>query len=140
MGLKVLPVQEWIEPDDSRTADLALKEQLLKNHRSTVLAVHDEDLAGSAAIELHDLLWSHLQIYHGREKFSAPSVAPKTVADALEGTSRWVQEDFCLLSPIDYRLMAGIVCFPSRWKIPDKIGKVSDEIQVGIACPDGKKR
>jgi hypothetical protein len=45
--------------------------------------------------------------------------------DPLELAGRLVQEDLCLIDPTDAGpiLMAGVVCFPSRWRLAEKIGK-----------------
>lgn len=44
--------------------------------------------------------------------------------DRLELAGRLVQEDLCLLSPESPPvLVAAVLCFPSRWRLADKIGK-----------------
>jgi hypothetical protein len=122
VGLSMLDLKDWIEIDDKRAEHVALKARLLQDHPDTVLAVADETQAFPAALELRDTLYSHLQEFFPRENWPPPTTA-STARDALQDIARWVQEDFCLLSPVDQTVMAGLVCFPSRWKIPDKIGK-----------------
>lgn len=51
--------------------------------------------------------------------------------DALELAGRLVQEDLCLLAPDDegaLRLVAAVLCFPSRWRLADKLGQRMDAI------------
>ncbi len=45
--------------------------------------------------------------------------------DPLEAAALLVQEDLCLVRPTDdgSELIAGVVCFPSRWRLLDKIGR-----------------
>ena len=40
-------------------------------------------------------------------------------------TGRLIQEDVLLLAPAEpeYRLVAGVLCFPSRWRLADKLGR-----------------
>jgi hypothetical protein len=47
-------------------------------------------------------------------------------ADPLEVAARLVQEDLCIVQPDaagSILLTAGAVCFPSRWRLADKIGR-----------------
>jgi len=136
MGLKPLNLKDWIEIDDQRSTQLALKARILREQESTVLGVLDEERAREAALEFHELLWSHLQTQHAGVDFPR-GPAPRSAKEALRETANWVQEDFCLLSADDQTLMAGIVCFPSRWKLPDKIGKNSDGIHRPVKHFDG---
>lgn len=52
----------------------------------------------------------------------------------LDLAARLVQEDLCLMQPRDgvYRLAAASVCFPSRWKLSEKIGRPMLEIHVPV--------
>jgi hypothetical protein len=51
---------------------------------------------------------------------------------ALAG--RLCQEDFLLMAPgaPEYRLVAGVLCFPSRWALADKIGKPMTRIHAPV--------
>jgi hypothetical protein len=46
---------------------------------------------------------------------------------ALTAIGRLVAEDFCLLTPDaasgEYRLVAAVLCFPSRWLLSEKLGR-----------------
>ncbi len=64
MGLKVLELKDWIEPDGDWEAQTRLKRELLRDHRDTVLAFSDEQAAREPAAELLELLRAHLKEYH----------------------------------------------------------------------------
>jgi hypothetical protein len=49
----------------------------------------------------------------------------EATAALLEHVGRLVQDDLCLLDPDErgtYRLTAAVLCFPSHWRLGDKIG------------------
>jgi hypothetical protein len=133
MGLKPLHLPEWIEINSHFVEELQLKQQLLSDRPTEVFA----SLPGSeiAQREALQLLIGHLlnyfphlyeqqgdrllnratgQIWH----LSALAVQP------LDLAGRLIQEDLCLLLPQagNYVLSAASVCFPSRWKLQEKMG------------------
>ena len=44
--------------------------------------------------------------------------------ETMAAIGHGVAEDLCVLTPTDdgYRLTAGILCFPNRWRLADKVG------------------
>jgi hypothetical protein len=61
--------------------------------------------------------------------------APAAFADRpLELAGRLVQEDLCLMqeSKAGYRLVAAVLCFPSRWRLSDKLGQPLDAIHEPV--------
>jgi hypothetical protein len=50
--------------------------------------------------------------------------------DPLELAGRLVQEDLCIIQHVDNgpRFIAAVLCFPSRWRLRDKIGKPLPEV------------
>jgi hypothetical protein len=135
MGLKPLALEEWILRDEDFDSQVALKRDLLASARDVVFAF--TPAANEAALELEAELRDHLvrtfpaaytlegdglKVLATGETFG-PSA---TGEQALLTVGRWVQEDFCLLAaepPV--LLTGGSVCFPSRWKIADKMGRDS---------------
>ena len=110
MGTRALPEGRWLVRDGDRGSDLARKLALLDTAHGVV--------AGSRA---------------GAEE--AEEEAARLVAGAvgapldpgrqpLEAAALLVQEDLCLLTrDVDgWVLVAGVVCFPSMWRLPDKLG------------------
>ena len=138
MGLQPLPPDQWIEIDAAYAAQLAKKRDLLATRHADVVAALPESRPASE--EALQLLLDHLRAYHsGRFAFAGGKLRNIATGEEwdiahsslhpLEQAGRLVQEDFCILQSDDktlgetYRLTAGVVCFPSNWKLSDKIGK-----------------
>jgi hypothetical protein len=133
MGLKPLAPAEWIEIDDQWDEQRRLKEHLLKTERDKVLQARPS--AEAAAHEFIEMLAEHLgrhfperydfsgktlQVRANGRKYDLASLSDHPLAVVAE----WVQEDVCLMKIEDggARLEAGLLCFPSRWKLIDKMG------------------
>jgi len=134
MGLKALDLREWIEVDEHFAGQLAERRRLLDQRREAVLGALPESAAGQA--EVLELLLDHLPerfpehyrrangelanlVTGERFELAAWREAP------LELAGRLVQEDLCLLQRggSAYRLVAGVLCFPSHWRLADKLGR-----------------
>jgi dimethylamine monooxygenase subunit A len=134
MGLTAAPASAWFEIDDRYPDELALRRTLLQTERNEVLVI----TPGSepACRETLDRLTVHLPEHHPawftRDgdylnnhltnetwNLTSPPCGP------LELAGRLVQEDLCIIELRDDApfLTAGIVCFPSRWRLRDKIGR-----------------
>ena len=113
MGTRALAAGDWLLEDEHRAAELAQKVRLLRDHHEVVVASTGEPAVVAAAVEAADLVATAT----GRRLDA--DVAP------LVAAARAVQEDLCLLICHDdgWRLDAGVVCFPSMWRIADKIGR-----------------
>jgi dimethylamine monooxygenase subunit A len=152
MGLQPLPAEQWIEIDDGYATQLAAKRDLLATRHGDVFAALPE--ARPAAAEALALLLDHLRTYHA-DRFAFDGGKLRNVATGevwdiahsslhpLEQAGRLVQEDFCILQADDgtsnetcsnkirggtYRLAAGAVCFPSNWRLADKIGRALADV------------
>ena len=146
MGLKPLAWENLLEFDDKYRDHLDLKRDLFRDHRSEVMRA----LPGTEpyCLELNQFLRAHALKFHPSrfrlegsrfivaetgESFSEPASG----GEALEQISRWVQEDWCLLEPgAPFALVAGFVCFPSRWSLEEKVGKAPDAVHEYV--PDYK--
>jgi dimethylamine monooxygenase subunit A len=142
-GLAALDLATWIEIDECFTAELALKEQLLQERHSEVFA----SLPGSetAQAEVLELLLAHLQTYFPHYYNCQPHQIHNLATGKswqihdfatapLDLAGRLVQEDLCLLQPASpgYELVAASVCFPSRWRLADKIGRGLGQIHTPV--------
>jgi len=107
MGLSRVDESEWLVVDDRRDEELALKRSLLREHRDEVLlTVPDIDTAPACA-ELQRMVGGN-------------------ASDGLEAAALSVQEDLCVVLPGEHGqlvLAAACVCFPSHWRLADKMGK-----------------
>ena len=138
MGLQPLPAEAWIEIDAAYAAQLAKKRDLFVTRHADVLAALPESRPASE--EALTLLLDHLRAYHSdRFAFAGGKLRNAVTGEEwdiahpslhpLEQAGRLVQEDFCILQSDHktlgetYRLTAGAVCFPSNWRLTDKVGK-----------------
>lgn len=137
VGLKNLELTNWIEIDENWERHVRMKKDIVQSNRDLVLRVLPG--AEEACLELRDVLALHLATTFPRKfslqdrKLLTPlglSYAPPAQAEeALEQISEWTQEDWAIMSakpPV--RLDAGLICFPSRWSLAEKIGLDSDGI------------
>jgi len=110
MGTRALAGGEWLLSDGEREAQLAQKRVLLETARGVVAATSPG--AGAAEAEAADLV-GH-----------AAGVALDPGRPPLEAAALLVQEDLCVLVAGEdgWRLAGGVVCFPSLWRVTDKVG------------------
>jgi hypothetical protein len=117
MGLRPLAAREWFELDDG-AGQLEQKRALLASYRDEVLITTDG--AAGASEELLAAITANLAEFHP----GAPC-QPVTGEHPLVAASLLVPEDLCLLARDEtcWRLVAACVCFPSRWRLADKMGE-----------------
>ena len=108
MGLEPLPLEDWLKPQPGDAALLTQRTMLVAAHERDVIA---ELPAGAAAVE-------ELARMLGARGFNLGA------GDRLPAIARAVAEDLCILTRdgSDYLLTAGILCFPNRWKLREKMG------------------
>ena len=128
MGLRPLDLAQWLEVDEHRDEELALKSELLAHHRDVVVATRPEGDAASGELYREVLAWL------GADAPARATHAPSSDDDhPVVSAARLVQEDLCVLVRDDvWRLQAACVCFPSRWSLAAKIGRSLDEIHAPI--------
>jgi len=136
MGLLPLDLHDWIEPDEHMAVELAEKGRLLREQYPAVFAVLPEVFNGSA--EVLELLAAHLparfptlfkregNLLHNLLTQQRWDLS-QNVLHPLDLAGRLVQEDLCLMR-LDtasevYRLVGASLCFPTRWRLADKLGK-----------------
>jgi hypothetical protein len=133
MGLMALDLDAWIEPDENFTEELTEKDRLFAARHGDVF----QSRPGSAPAqrEVLDLLIDHMARRHpdflGRDTETVtvvPSGRTYRISDyaasPLDLAGRLAQEDFCLMAPgaNGYTLEAASLCFPSRWRLSEKLG------------------
>jgi hypothetical protein len=143
VGLRPLELGEWIEDAPDHDDQLREKHRLL-NGRNDVLA----SLPGSedACDELLSLLCEHLprhlphryDVVQGRLRAAGlDDLQPQAQPDdgPLASAARLVPEDLCLMAPGDqgrFHLAAAALCFPTRWRLHDKLGETMDVIHAPV--------
>jgi hypothetical protein len=134
MGLVALDPDLWIEPDENFVAELAEKQRLFDARHDEVVAMRRGSEA--AQREVLSLLQTHMARRHPallRVDDDVLTVLPTGAVyrardwteTAIDLAGRLVQEDFCLMAPgpEGYTLEAASLCFPSRWRLADKLGR-----------------
>jgi hypothetical protein len=143
MGLKALDPRDWIEIDDRFAAQLAERRALIEERRDAVCLALPGSLSGQA--EVLNLLLDHLPLrFPGIFRHSPEAIENLVTGERfgleawreapLELAGRLVQEDLCLLRRGEggYRLIAGVVCFPSHWRLADKLGRPLELIHARV--------
>jgi hypothetical protein len=149
MGIISLNLDEWLEPDEYYYRELLEKEALLANQNNEVF----QSKKGSqlAQQEVLDLITDYMNTFHSelvridgdkifidgiKRNFSRKEFAEMP----LNLAGRIVQEDLCLMAPGDtgYTLEAASLCFPSRWRLIDKIGRRMVDIHSPVPDYENK--
>ena len=149
MGIVLLTLDSWLEPDDFFYEELMEKDSLLTSKYDEIFQAR----VGSqtAQQEVLDLLIDHMNEYHSDLlRFSGSNIFVDRLAlsfatetyrkNPLDLAGRIVQEDLCLMAPglSGYTLEAASLCFPSRWRLLDKIGRPLIDIHSPV--PDYKNK
>ena len=122
MDIRTLDWTTWLVADDERDRELALRAALLRDRRDEVLQINP--VADAAAVESAALVDDWLARHTTPAAPTTSSASPPLDQHPLEAAARRVQEDLCVMVPIDgaYRLEAAVVCFASHWRLADKMG------------------
>jgi len=131
MDLVAIPEAAWFELDERYLPEMAERRRLLAEARDKVFAALPA--SGPARVEALDVVAEALTAHHP-DWFSRDGNAVRNhltgetfdagAIDPLELAGRLVQEDLCLVEAAEQGpiLTAAVLCFPSRWRLPDKIG------------------
>lgn len=129
IALSPLPEQDWLRPGPDALAQLAEKRRVLSLHERSVIAEDD----GPGGRELLALVRDWLRAHGGPDyQVNEQNVQLPDGTDVLadparpfHSLARLVQDDFCLLrkTPSGHVLTAACLCFPSSWRLAEKLGK-----------------
>ena len=111
MGVRKLGNRPWIFSDDRKDIELSIKAELTEAHeREVFIARADTEPAGDSVVSLIE--GTGVEIVNTRDH-------------PLERAGLSVQEDLCLIQRTNegWHLEAASLCFPSRWRLADKIGR-----------------
>jgi dimethylamine monooxygenase subunit A len=132
MDLVAVPETEWFELDQRYLPEMAEKRRLLTTAYGEVFAATPaSDVARHEALRLIvSALTAHRPCWFSRDRDTLRNhLTGETweagAVDPLELAGRLVQEDLCLIQNGDAGpvFTAAVLCFPSRWRLMDKIGK-----------------
>ena len=123
MGTRPLEEISWLLPDEHRERDLAEKASLLAARHDEVFAALDSPAVGAASAEVLQLVQA------------ATGQTGEGGTHSLDTAGRLVQEDLCLLVLRDGgpHLDAASLCFPSYWRLRDKLGRPLAEVHGPVA-------
>lgn len=132
MDLTTASPADWFEIDDRYPAEMAERRRLLAERHAEVFDALPQSAAArpeALALVLETLTATHPAwfVRDGgtvRNRLTGESLA-LGAHDPLELAGRLVQEDLCLVQSGDEGpiFTAAVLCFPSRWRLADKIGK-----------------
>lgn len=127
----------WLLRDDAFGAQMALRDRLVAQRRDAVIAA----LPGSdgAVDALFDAVLDRLAADPGYDwgagicRRPDGVTVPLDVSDKLGTLARLVQEDLCLMQPVEgeHVLRAAVLCFPASWTLAEKLGRPL----IGIHTP-----
>jgi hypothetical protein len=141
MGLRSLEASDWLEGGDDLITQIPERIELAKSARDVVYQV----LPGyeSAIAELVERIADNVKQFHSRDYLANGNTLthlPTTTSvdleaqDALLHLSSIIGEDLVVLAREnnEWRIIAGAVLFPSRWKLSEKIGKGMDAVHSPV--------
>ncbi|UDY34542.1 heme-dependent oxidative N-demethylase family protein [Dermatobacter hominis] len=116
VGTHAGSTDEWLLADQARSMELALRSRLLDERRDVVFGA----LPGTDAAA-EELLAEVTSWLRGHDIDHDP---PDPDEHPLAAAGRLVQDDLCLMARRDgaWHLDAGVLAFPSHWRLHDRIG------------------
>lgn len=123
MGTRSLGARPWLVVDERRSEELALKAALLADRHGEVFAsLADTEDPSRSVLALVEAELEAMGVGVGPGAQGRQGGAP--ARHPLDEAGRLIQEDLCLLrrDPSAWFLVAASLCFPSRWRLSDKLG------------------
>lgn len=142
-GTGPIAPRDWLQRDEVFAAQMALRDKLIARRDGEVHAVLPG--AEAAAGETLDLVRRHLAQVSGYREEDGAIVRPDGVRVPLDGpplevAGRLVQEDLLVLEKPPgasaHVLTAGLLCFPSNWRLAQKIGRDLPRIHLPVPAYD----
>lgn len=129
MGTRAVGAGHGFLPDADEAKDLRLKAELLATRHHDVFAAYDTPTVAAASRATLALV---------------EAVSGKRAGDStrhpLDSAGRLVQEDLCVLTlrDGDVFLDAASLCFPSLWRLAEKLGKPIDAVHGPVPDYDSE--
>jgi hypothetical protein len=134
MALTTVPECAWFEFDERYADEMAEKQELLhERHRDVFAALPVSDAARAETLDaVVTNLVANVPQWFVREGNALHNALTGEIwdldapsCDPLELAGRLVQEDLCIIQQGDGGpiFTAAVLCFPSRWRLHEKIGK-----------------
>ncbi|MGM0586642.1 MAG: heme-dependent oxidative N-demethylase family protein [Pseudomonadota bacterium] len=129
-GVGALDPAEWLFPAEDFAGQMAERDRLILEHPGWAYDTRPE--GEDAAAELLEAVVEEVTARHGAAREDGAVRRPDGVRVPLEGPAiatagRLAQEDFLLLDKpegaAEHVLVAGVLCFPARWVLAEKMGR-----------------
>jgi hypothetical protein len=131
MGVAAIDARDWFEIGEDYAAQMAEKQRLVREHRAEVLQALPQAKAPARELLAAVSNWcfeTHPDRFRrdGGDALSPDGRRVVAGTPPLEAAALLVQEDLCLLQPDEAGtliLTGACLCFPSRWRLADKLGR-----------------
>jgi hypothetical protein len=141
-GLQPVAHGDWLIRDDAFAAQMAVRDDLIANRRTDVVATTPG--AADADRECLEIILAELARDPGYVRSGETVIRPDGVAAPLTGdaplaiAARLIQEDIAVLheSPQGHVLRSAAICFPASWTLAQKIGRPMIDIHIPVARYD----
>lgn len=141
-GVSPLGDAPWLVAGPDYAAQMAERARLLAARRA--LCVDALPAAAAAVAELYAAVLADLalrpdfEVAAGRIRRPDGAVVAPDPADPLGTLGLLAAEDFCLMLPGEEETVLGaaVLCFPSRWRLADKIGRPLTAIHEPVPVYD----
>lgn len=137
-GTVPLDMKDWLIVDDAYAAQMALREQLIREKPAAVIG--QTEIANAAVEELYDFVLARLPngFFREGETVLRPDGVRVTLdpSQKLATLGRLVQEDLCLMQDGpegEHLLSAALLCFPAGWTLAEKLGRRMMRIHLPVA-------
>lgn len=129
LGLRELDPKDWLESGADSAAQITERNSLIDSKREVV---YQEISGHQSGIEYFCTALSQNIAQFHPDHYG--NFASSTEQNQLLRIGRVICEDLCILSKIDGKwvLIAGLVVFPSRWDLREKIGLDIDAIHAPV--------
>lgn len=141
MGTRASDMDGWLVVDENYGTELALKDRLMREQPTAVFAARPD--SSDACLEVHELVSGWMADRYRDRLDQRRRGLPDDELHPLDGAARVVQEDLCVMIEHDdgtYRLDAASVCFPSHWRLAEKMGRPVAEIHGPVHHYDDELR
>jgi hypothetical protein len=140
-GTRPLAPGDWLRRDERFAEQMAEKDRLIATRREHVIGMTPEGAA--PARELLEIVCAELGVKG--DTYARPDgvSVPIDRDDPLGTLGRMTQEDYAIMvrGAEEHVLAAGVVCFPSRWTLAEKLGRPLVRIHKPVdAYDDGIAR
>lgn len=131
-GTRPLAPGDWLRRDERYDEQMALRDRLIEEKRHDVIALLPE--GDGPARELLELVCRELGLTD--DTYVRPDGVSVRIdlSDPLATLGRLCQEDFAIMvaGEAEHWLAGGVICFPSRWTLSQKMGRPLTAIHTPV--------